>query len=197
MFEKIKNTRWEYLILGAIIFVIGLCFLFFPTSLVALTVTVGIILALCGVAIASLCVLSKKRDFAFAIRVSLAAVLFVGGVLVAAFNKSSLEILISAICLLLIVDASFKLYISIKSKINSVSGWWIMTAISAAVILSAFLLARIAPGSAKASAIWLGITMLADAANNLVSIVWAAKCKTAEKAAIYYEVYTDIESANR
>ena len=118
-------------------------------------------------------------------------------VLLMAFNRLSLDVLVFSICLLLTVDASFKLYISIKAKINSVSGWWIMTAISAAVILSAFLLARISPDSAKASSIWLGITVLADSADNFVSIIWSARCKTAEKAAIYYEVYNSIESSKR
>ena len=37
--------------------------------------------------------------------------------------------------------------------------------------------------------------MLADAADNALSAVWSARCKTAEKAAIYYEVYRDIESS--
>jgi hypothetical protein len=70
-----------------------------------------------------------------------------------------------------------------------------MTAISVAVILSAFLLARISPDSARASSIWLGITMLADAIDNVVSTVWSTRYKTAEKAAIYYQVYTDIKGS--
>ncbi len=195
MLEKFKNTRWEHLILGAIIFVIGLCFLFFSKSLAALAVLVGIILALCGLSVGSLCILNKKRDFTFIVKISLASLLFVGGVLAIIFNKDSLNALIFAICLLLTVDASFKLYLSIKSKMNSVGGWWIMTAISTAVILSAFFLTKISPDSNTASAIWLGITMIADAADNVLSTVWWTRCKTAEKAAIYYEVYKDIESS--
>ena len=195
MLEKLENTRWKYLLFGAIVFVIGLCFLFLQGSLNALTVLVGIIVALCGVALGSLCILGKKRGFAFAVRVSTAAVLFISGVLALAFNSSSFEVLVSGICLLITVDASFKLFISIKSKINSVNGWWIMTAISAAVILSAFLLIRILPDSTRASAIWLGITMLADASNNFLAAISTVRCKTAEKAAIYYEVYRDIEAS--
>ena len=120
--------------------------------------------------------------------------LFTVGVLVAAFNDASFDVLLGVLCLLMIIDGSFKLQTSIKSKLLSVDGWWIITVISAAVIISAFLLARIAPGNTRGAAIWLGITALADAAGNFLSTFWTAKCKTAEKAAIYYEVYKDIES---
>ena len=197
MFEKLKNMKWGYLIAGILVSVIGFCFLFFSNSLTALTVTVGIILIFCGLATGSLCILRKNQGFAFTLKIALASVLLVGGVLVSAFNKSSFEILVSAICLLTIVDASFKLHISIKSKIYSIDGWWIITAISSAVIISAFLLMQITPTSLKASAIWLGVTMLADAADNFISTFWSAKCKTAEKAAIYYEVYRDIENTKK
>ena len=194
MLEKLKNIRWEYLILGAIASVFGLCFLFFQSSATTLTVIIGIFLALFGVGTACLCILGKSRGFGFVAKIVAAVLLFTSGVLGMAFNDAAVNIFVSAFCLLLIVDGAFKLQISIKSKILSVDGWWIITAISAAVIISAFLLAKIAPESTQGAAIWLGITMLADAVGNFLSIFWSAKCKTAGKAAIYYEVYKDIEN---
>lgn len=194
MFEKLKSAGWKYSALGAAVFVTGLCFLFLHNSLTALTVVVGIFLSLLGAGMTCLSIFKKSKGFVFIIKIVTSTLLFTVGVLVAAFNDASFDVLLGVLCLLMIIDGSFKLQTSIKSKLLSVDGWWIITVISAAVIISAFLLARIAPGNTRGAAIWLGITALADAAGNFLSTFWTAKCKTAEKAAIYYEVYKDIES---
>ena len=195
MFEKLKKMGLGYPALGAVALIIGICFLFFQSSLAALTVIVGMFFAFLGVGIACLCILRKKSSFEFVVKIVIASLIFIAGILVKVFNDASFGVLTSVLCLLLIVSGVFKLDISIKSKLLSIDGWWIITVVSAAVTISAFLLAKIAPESASGSSIWLGITALADAAGNFLSMFWSKKCKTAEKASIYYEVYKDIESS--
>ena len=191
MLEKLNFLKWRYWLAGSLIAVVGLCFLFFSSSPVALFVTVGIIIALLGLAVGALVIVQKKRDLIFALKLSFAVIFFAGGIVTSILNKASIGVLVSVICLLLIVDGAFKLQTSIKSKKYSIEGWWIIMIISVSVILSAFLLVRIFPKSYSGTAIWLGITLIADASANVLSSFWSAKCKTAERAEIYYEVYQD------
>ena len=67
--------------------------------------------------------------------------------------------------------------------------------LSIAVIASSFALVGYMPSSTKVVSLRLGATLLALAALNILSAIWAAKCKTAEKAELYYEVYQDIKDS--
>lgn len=194
MLEKLKNIGWRYISAGAAASVIGLCFLFFQSSPSALTVMIGILFALLGACAACLCIFKKSKGASFVAKIVAAALFFTVGVLVIAFNDASFAVLTAALCLALTVNGAFNLHLSVRAKTLSVDGWWIITAISASVVISSFLLARISPESARGTAIWLGITALADAACSVLAAFWSARCRTAEKASIYYEVYKDIES---
>ena len=197
MLEKLKNISWEYVVTGSMLAIIGLCFLFFSGSLLALSITVSVIIALFGLALGTLSILGSKRDFYFAIRIALASLCFAGGIVSAIFNKSSVEVLICVVCFVLIVDASFKLVTSIASQRLSVYGWWILMAVSSIVIISAFLLTKLTPENMGSASIWLGITSIVDAASSFAAPLWESKCKVARKARLYYEVYRDIENIDK
>ena len=104
-----------------------------------------------------------------------------------------MEFLIAAICLVTVVDGSFKLNLSIRAKKYNLDAWWIITAISVLVILSAFFLAKFTPQNYKAASVWLGITMLINSASNFIAPSFIAKCQMAQKAEIYYEAHDNDE----
>lgn len=196
MTEKIKKLRWRYAFLGALLAIIGFCFLFFSNSAVALTIIVGLFTALVGAAIGALCIMQKKRDFIFFVKLSVAILIFICGILTAVFNDKAFFVLSSVFCLLLTVDGAFKFLTSVKLKRYSVENWWILLAVSVCVVISSFLIARISPESIKATSIWLGITLIFGSSMNFLSALFAPKCKSAEKAEIYYEVYEDIQNSS-
>ena len=196
MLEKIKKAKRSYIIVGTVLSVIGLCFLFLSSSATALTITVGIIVALFGAALGTVSITKKKTDFAFIVRIVFAVIYFAGGVLISIFSQSAFSVLCSVLCLMLIVDASLKLNMSLTAQRHYVRGWWAMMALSAVVIITAFIVGAYTPAKTNVTAILLGITALLAAGANFYAIFLTAKCKAAEKAEIYYEVYKDIENAN-
>ena len=193
MLEKIKNVKWGYVLLGILLGAAGICFTMFNDSLKILTMSIGVIVTVFGVMFGAVTIASKSRGPAFAFKILLALSCLAAGIVTMIFNKEAVDIIISLFSLLLIVDGSFKLNTSIMSKRYSVGGWWIMTAVSVAVIASAFILTRYTSKIDNAT-LWLGIIILIDAAANLFSTVWVSKYEIAAKAEIYYEVHKDIES---
>jgi len=192
MLEKIKGLKWAYVLIGALLGVVGFCLLLLNNSLSALAITIGILLSLFGVGFGVVAVASHKRGIGFVIKIIFAVICLAAGVTVAILNESAVDALIAILCLLIIVDGSFKLSIAITSKRHSVSGWWIMTLASALVIVSAFILARYTPEITTATTL-LGLILIADAAINLLSSVWVPKCETAARAEIYYEVHRELD----
>ena len=142
MLDWIKKTNWGHMIIAVLIAVIGLCFLFFSSSLVAVTVISGIIISLFGVFLGFIGFKNPKRDFKFIVLISVASLCFVSGAVTAILNDKAMEFLIAAICLVTVIDGSFKLNLSIKAKKYNLDAWWIITAVSVLVILSAFFLAK-------------------------------------------------------
>ena len=191
MFERLRRLNWRQVIASILITFWGLCLLFLTGSAIAITILSGTVLALLGLALGYLNIKSPKRDCNFVLRIVIASLLFASGVTVTVLNDYAFEAVIAAICLALVVDGSFKFNIAIQSKRHLISGWWIIMSISAVVILSAFLLAKFTPESYRASSIWLSMTMIVDAAANLISPIFNAKCQTTAKAEIYYEINDD------
>ncbi|MBE6645093.1 MAG: hypothetical protein E7612_06935 [Ruminococcaceae bacterium] len=193
MLDWLKKLNWGHLIIAALLTVIGLCFLFFSSSLVAVTVISGIIISLFGAFLGFVGFKNPKRDLKFIILISAASLCFVSGVVTAILNDKAMEFLIAAICLVTVVDGSFKLNLSIRAKKYNLDAWWIITAISVLVILSAFFLAKFTPQNYKAASVWLGITMLINSASNFIAPSFIAKCQMAQKAEIYYEAHDNDE----
>lgn len=195
MLEKIKSLPLGYLIYGAVLLILGLCFLIFSGSPVALTVIIGLLIAAFGGAIMAISILKLQRGRDFVLKIIFASLCIAVGILTVILNDKAYSAVLWISCIATITDASFKLSTSAACKKYDVQGWWILAAVSLAVILSSFSLATFTPNSKTVSSIWLGITFLADIAANLISAVWLSKCKTAEKAELYYEVYRDIKDS--
>lgn len=192
MLAKIKNIKWGYVLIAAILGAVGTCFLLFNNSLTTLTVTIGVILAVFGAGVGVIAMAGTKRGLAFALKIGLAVISLASGISVAIFNNDAANVLIAVFCLLLIVDGSFKLHTSAMAKRYSVFGWWIIMAVALLLIASAFLLTKLSPEITVATT-HLGVMMIADAILNLFSTFWIAKYETAQRAELYYEVHRDIE----
>ena len=75
--ERMKQLKWRYMLLGAIVAIVGVCFLLFASSAAAITIIIGIFLMLMGLAIGALSIIQRKRDFIFWIRLSFAIILLI------------------------------------------------------------------------------------------------------------------------
>lgn len=188
------KIKWGYILIGILLCAIGICFIAFNNSLSALAITVGIILSVFGIVLGVLTIANHTRGFLFAVKIIFSIICIISGVITAIFNKDSVDILIAIFCLLLIIDGSFKLNTSSMSKRYSVGGWWVMMIVAVLVIVSAFFLLKFTPEKIRVASIILGVTIIADAIANFFSTVWVTKYESAEKAEIYYEVHSDLDS---
>ncbi len=196
MLEKIKNIKWGYLVIGILLFAIGICFILFNNSLTVLAISIGVILGAFGIIFGVVTIAGKKRGFYFAVKIVFAVMCLAAGIITAVLKANSTEILISLFSLLLIVDGSFKLNTSAMSKRYSVGGWWIMMAVAVAIIGSAFALVERTPNKESLTTALLGIIIIADAIANMLSIFWVAKYESAKKAEIYYDVCREMKKTN-
>jgi uncharacterized membrane protein HdeD (DUF308 family) len=195
MIDKIKNIKFGNAAYAVLLAVLGLCFLTFSTSSVTITVVIGILTVLLGGVSLALTILEPQRNRAFVIKIIFASLCIVCGATVAILNDKVFSLILFLMCITTATDGAFKLNLSLSCKKHEVGGWWIIAIPSAAIVLSAFILAGFTPDSNTASAAWLGVTLIALAALNVASAAWASKCKTAEKAEIYYEVYRDLKDS--
>ncbi len=188
------KIKWGYILIGLLLCTIGACFIAFNKSLSLLAITVGVALSAFGIVYGIITIAHKSRGFTFAVRIVFSIICLTSGIITAVFNKSSIDILISVFCLLLIIDGSFKLNTASMSKRFFVGGWWVMMVLALLVIASSFFLLKFTPESIKISSTVLGITIISDALANFCSTVWVTKYEIAEKTEFYHEVQSEIES---
>ena len=202
MFKKIKEFKWGYILLFIILLAAGVGFIVFKDALSTLAVVMGALIAIYGIFLATLALASKSRGarFAFKIIVSIAAL--IAGIITVFFRNGAMEIISSVICLVLIVDGSFKLQTTALSKRYSIIFWWFMLIPAVLSIAGGFIALRLSPsvaneeGMATVSVV-IGITLIIDALANFLSSFYISKYENNMKEEIEYEVYAKIEEKRR
>ena len=197
MLEKIKNIKFGNVVFSALFAALGLCFLTFSSSVVTLTVVIGILVAAFGGVALALTISKSQGDRTSVIKMVIYSAVILLGILTAIFNDKFFGALIFALSLLIAIGGAFKLKLSLSCKKHGISGWWIIAIASAAIVISVFALSSFTPNSKTVASAWLGVSLIALAALNIASTTWSAKCKTAEKAELYYEVYRDIKDSGK
>lgn len=195
MLDKIKNMPLGYVVFTVLPAVLGLSSLSFSGSIAALTVIIGLFIAIFGGAIIIISIKKPQRGTKFVLKIVFASILAALGIVAIFMNDKIFSVTILLLCAVSATDAAFSLNLALSSRKHEISGWWIVALVSAVVIASSFALVGYMPSSTVAASAWLGVTLLALAALNVLSAIWAVRCKTAEKAELYYEVYKDIKDS--
>ena len=199
MLDKIKNMPLGHLALSVIPALLGLSTLSFSGYVATLTGIIGFLIVLFGGIIIAVTLLRSRRESKgnarFVMKIIFASLLIALGLVAVFMNDKVFSVTVLFLCAVSATDAAFSLSLSLSCRKHEISGWWIVTLISAIVIASSFALVGYMPESARAASIWLGVTLFALTALNILSVIWAARCKTAEKAELYYEVYKDIKDS--
>lgn len=195
MFDKMKNMKFGQVAFSVLLCVLGLCLLTFSSSVVTLTVVIGILVAFCGVAALVLTLTETKKNGIFVIKIVIESLFIVCGVTTCILNDKIFSLMIFVICVVTGVCGAFKLKLSAECRKHEIGGWWIIAIPSSVIVLSSFLLVGFTPNSHTVASAWLGVTLIALAALNVAATVWSAKLKTAEKAEVYYEVYRDLKDS--
>ncbi len=171
MLERIKRFGWGYIAIAVLLIGIGISFVAFSDALIALAITVGITLTAFGIVYGVLTLAARERSIGFAIRITFAVLAIIAGVVVAVLKDSSVSVIVDIMCLLLIVDGSFKLNTAIKMKRFSTFGWWFMLTLSVAIIIASFAVTKLLTADTAASTLTvvMGIIIIADGLANFLS----------------------------
>ena len=169
MLKKIKDFGWGYLLLGVVLAAVGICFIAFGDTFNILAVSIGIILAVFGILFGVVTLTGLRRGVLFALKIALAVICLVCGTVTAIVREPAISVITDVFCLLLIVDGSFKLQTSITSRRFRVFGWWLMLSLSVAVIVSAFILAKLSGDNTSATSVIIGIIITVDGIANVLT----------------------------
>ncbi len=173
MKEKLKNFRWGYIILFAILVAIGVLSFIFHDMLVYVVLAIGIIMALYGIGYGIFTIASKNRGPVFAFRIAITVSSIVAGVITMIFCKSAIEILTSILGLFLIIDGAFKFQTTAMSKRYRSAIWWVLLVPAVLTIIGGFFIIKISPDGSDSNlkfiSVLLGITTIIDGISNLLS----------------------------
>ena len=136
------------------------------------------LLALFGIFFGAITLSKTDRSVSFALKIALSIMCIVCGTVTAILQDGAVMIMANIFCLLLIVDGAFKLQTAILSKRYRVASWWIMLLTAVAIILSAFLLAKLSPENTATFTVLSGIIIVIDGVANLFSAFYIAKYET-------------------
>lgn len=179
MLEKLKNFRWGYLFIAALIAAIGVCFIVWHDTIMYLAIAIGVITIVFGIIYFVINISSKDRGALFAIRTVISICCIISGVMTAIFNEGSIPILVSLISLFLIIDGSFKLNTTAMSRRYHLLLWWFILVPAILVIIGAFFALRMSDtidlDNIKTPSILIGITMLVDALSNILSAFYISR----------------------
>ena len=191
MLEKLKKIKWGYIVAATLIFIVGLSLIISSSSLKGLTITVGVILSVYSAAWGAAVIITDKHknNLLFGLKISAAVIGLIFGVVMAIMNERAVALIVSVICLVLIVDGSFKLVTAGKSKKYDVSGWWMILTVALISLVGGFLLLKFTPQSISLTAVLLGVFALVDGVGNLFSVYFVEEYEKNQERMIYYDVY--------
>lgn len=169
MLKAIKNFKWGYILITLVLAAVGICLITMSDALVTLAITIGCLLAASGIVIAIFAMVDKHRGVGFAMKIVLASLCLIGGIVTAIFNSASIEIIVSVFSLLLIIDASFKLNTTVMSKRCSLTLWWVMLALSVLIISASFIMIKYTPEKINVTSIILGVIFIVDSVSNFLN----------------------------
>lgn len=182
MLKRIKNIPWGYIVVAALTIAIGVLFVAFNNTFTVLAITIGAILAISGIAFGVIALLDKKRGLGFALRVVLSVIMLVGGITTMIANDAAVLVIADVFCLLLIVDASFKLHdvTNVRSFRNPI--WWGVLILSVAIITASFIFTKLSGVSAETFSILFGVIMILDGILNAMRPLIGTKKEPSQSA---------------
>ena len=181
MFEKIKKFGWGYLFIGALLITVGVLFISAQDAYETMAIIMGCILAAVGIGFIVYTLLDGNRGLKFGVRMSVSVIAIICGIVTMVVRSNAIAVIANILFLFLIIDGAFKLQLSTVSRRLSYYGWWIVTALSIAIIITAFLLCKFTPKDPATLATLSGIVIISDGILNLLSAFFSSAISTKDK----------------
>ncbi len=195
--KKRKNRtkfKWGYPALALVSGAVGVCLLAFNNqSLEALAVTIGSIVALAGVVFGVNALSMKERGGKFALYIVMAVAFLVSGIATIITKSTVMNLIVGIFGLVLILDGGYKFETTAKSKRYRAAGWWIMLALSVALIAGGYIAVRRLTVDWSGTVYVLGALFIIDAVANLLSAFYLGYAEKRESAELREKIIEDIK----
>ncbi len=167
---KKQPFKWGYIALMLITAAIGACLLIFNNqSLEALAITIGAVVTLAGIFFAVSAFANKERGWSFGFKIALSVAMLICGITTMISRTSAINIIIGIFGLVLIMDGSFKFQTTAVAKRYRTPIWWVMLAISVALIAGGYIIVRKCTIDWNGTVYFLGGLFIIDALANFLS----------------------------
>ena len=181
MFEKLKKFGWGYLFIGALLISVGVLFISAQDAYETMAIIMGCILAATGIGFIVYTLLDSNRGLKFGFRISVSVIAIICGIVTMVVRSNAIAVIANVLFLFLIIDGAFKLQLSTISRRLSYYGWWIVTSLSIAIIITAFLLSKFTPKNPATLATLSGIVIISDGILNLLSAFFSSAINTKDR----------------
>lgn len=171
MSERTKKFPWGYILIGLLLLLVGISFIAFSSAdmLSILAIVIGIITAIFGIAYGALTLANHDRGVKFVFRIVISVACIIAGLVAIIVRNDAVSAIVNVVCILLLVDGSFKLQTAIISRRYRAAGWWIMLVLSITVIITAFLMTKYGLEDKSLTSILLGLIIIGDGVSNIVA----------------------------
>jgi hypothetical protein len=166
MLSRLREFPFGYILIAITVGAIGGCFIAFQNAFQILAVSIGIILALCGILFGVAAIVKPRRGIGFAFKLGIAIICIVCGIVTAVVQDGAISLIKDIFCLLLIIDGAFKLQTAARAIYRRLYLAWGLVAISLLTIVPAFLLAKFVVGDESMTTMLLGFVMIDAALGN-------------------------------
>lgn len=172
--DRIRKSKWTYIIASVIFILLGLMLIFDPTTTGRkITFLIGGAIIAYGAFRLVSYFIKNKGEKSVSIDVIIGTVLCICGLAIIIFSNDVFRILSLFVGIFLIIDGMLKLQTAINARRAGISSWWAVLAAAAACIAFGCILIFVPALRNNASAMALGIALLVDGAQNLISAIYS------------------------
>ena len=202
MFKRIKEFKWGYILLSAMLILSGLSFFVFKETegdnpVKRIAIAIGIILLVYAVLLATATLASKKRGFKFAVNMIVTVCALVSGLATLISPEVAEVWIVSVFGLLMTVDGSFKLQTSILSKRYKMWLWLVILVLSVTTIVGGFVCTNTFGLGVDILSIVLGVTLMLDGVSNFLSAFYISSYEKRMKKEYADEIENKMEESEK
>lgn len=194
--DSIRKSKWSYIAASAVFIILGLMLIIDPAGTgKKLAFLFGGALAAYGTFRLVSSLIKNKGDKNISSDIIIGILLIIGGLAVIVFHGYMAELLSFALGIFLIADGLFKLQTAVNAKCSLIASWWLV--LTAALVCIAFGALLIFAPSFRLNTPYLalGIALLIDGAQNLISAIYSHMIvKNAPKDAIDINDHAPVET---
>ena len=160
-----------------------------------LSIIVGVVIITFSTLHILLDLIRKDRGAAFIINTVVFSVGIIFGIVLAVLGDTIVKVLVTALAMIIIIDASYKLNTARQAKRFGVKSWWAIITLSLISIALCFFVLMYNPELeaeikiARISVILLSIALILDGTSNILGLFYIPSLERRANSAIYYEMY--------